>query len=161
MTGDVVELLCELIALPSVNPESDRGRTDAPYGEGRVADYVERFFEPFGLNIERQEAVAGRETDRFDLGDGRYSHPQSLNYVFQDFKALGRGIARFKVIQSKDGERVTVLVQPSDEWRAEHADAISAVLRDRLGYRGVINLEVVPEIPRDPSGKLRYFVRER
>jgi acetylornithine deacetylase len=61
MTGDVVELLCELIALPSVNPESDRGRTDAPYGEGRVADYVERFFEPFGLNIERQEAVAGRE----------------------------------------------------------------------------------------------------
>ncbi|MGD8719704.1 MAG: hypothetical protein PVH29_12895 [Candidatus Zixiibacteriota bacterium] len=115
---------------------------------------------PCGCTFPTIKAVAGRETDRFDLGEGRYSHPQSLNYVFQDFKALGRGIARFKVIQNRDGGAVTVLIQPSAEWRDEYGDEISAVLRERLGYTGVIKVEVVPEIPRDPSGKLRYFVRE-
>lgn len=115
---------------------------------------------PCGCTFPAIGGVAGRETDRFDLGEGRYSHPQSLNYVFQDFSALGTGVARFKVIQSRDGRSIRVLIEPAAAWRAEYADAIRAVIRDRLGYGGDVNVEVVSAIPRDPSGKLRYFVRE-
>ena len=57
----VVQLLCDLIALPSVNTEG-RGESTGPQsGESRVADYVQRYFEPFGLRIERQEVYPGRE----------------------------------------------------------------------------------------------------
>jgi len=59
---DVAQLLCDLIALPSVNPEENRERVEAPYGEARMSDYVERFFQPFGLRIERQQGLPGRDS---------------------------------------------------------------------------------------------------
>ena len=58
---DLIQLLCDLIALPSVNPERDAERAGAPYGEARVAEYVRDYFQPFGVRIERQQAVTGRE----------------------------------------------------------------------------------------------------
>jgi len=58
---EVIDLLCELIALPSVNPDHRRDLTETPYGEQRVANYVQRYFGPFGLTIERQRALPGRE----------------------------------------------------------------------------------------------------
>lgn len=58
--GNVVEVLCDLIALPSVNPGEMAHRIDYPFGEGRVGDYVERFFSGFDVKIERQEICAGR-----------------------------------------------------------------------------------------------------
>jgi len=115
---------------------------------------------PCGCTFPVIGGVAGRETDRLELGDGRYSHPQSLNYIFQDFAALGKGIAKFKVVQSSDGKSIVVLVEPSATWRPEYAEAIRAIISERLGYRGEVSVEAVAAIPRDPSGKLRYFVRE-
>ncbi len=63
MTRDdrLTELLCDLIALPSVNPEPDVARVRAPYGEQRVADFVQSHFESLGLAVERHEALPGRE----------------------------------------------------------------------------------------------------
>jgi len=61
MNQELRQLLCDLISLPSVNPEHQAGRTEAPYGEGRMADYVQRYFQPFGVRIERHEALPGRE----------------------------------------------------------------------------------------------------
>jgi succinyl-diaminopimelate desuccinylase len=57
----VVQLLCDLIALPSVNMEG-RGESSGPRtGESRIADYIERYFAPYGVNVERQEVYPGRE----------------------------------------------------------------------------------------------------
>jgi acetylornithine deacetylase len=57
----VVQLLCDLIALPSVNTEG-RGESSGPRtGESRIADYVERYFAPCSVRIERQEVYPGRE----------------------------------------------------------------------------------------------------
>ena len=58
---DLIELLCDLIALPSVNPEQDAERTELPHGEARVADYVQRYFQPLNVRIERQQALPGRD----------------------------------------------------------------------------------------------------
>lgn len=57
----LTQLLCDLIALPSVNPERDAAGPRAPYGEQRVADYVQRHFESLGLVVERHEVLPGRE----------------------------------------------------------------------------------------------------
>jgi len=58
---EATRLLCDLVALPSVNPEHDAGFAEVPYGEGRVVDYVQRYFRRFDLRTERQEVLPGRE----------------------------------------------------------------------------------------------------
>lgn len=60
MDTKLTQLLCDLVALPSVNPESDQQRMEPPYGESRVADYVERYFQRLGVRTERQQAQPGR-----------------------------------------------------------------------------------------------------
>ena len=56
-----IQLLSDLVALPSVNPERATTCTDAPFGEGRMADYVESYFWRLGLRVERQVVFPGRD----------------------------------------------------------------------------------------------------
>jgi acetylornithine deacetylase len=60
-THEIIQLLGDLVALPSVNPYQDTGRTTVPYGEARVADYVEHYFRSLGQRVERQPALPGRD----------------------------------------------------------------------------------------------------
>lgn len=72
----VIQLLCDLVALPSVNPERDASRTEVPFGEQRMVDYVERFFQQLGVRVERQAALPGRENVlAFVPGKDRSSPP--------------------------------------------------------------------------------------
>src|SRR5687768_2459665 len=56
----VTELLCELIAIPSVNPMG-RDLSWPIYFEGRLSDWLVKFFESFGADYERIETVPGRD----------------------------------------------------------------------------------------------------
>jgi succinyl-diaminopimelate desuccinylase len=58
---EIGELLSQLVAIPSVNPEGKDLALRPPYGEGRVADFVERYFALHNLRIERQEVYPGRD----------------------------------------------------------------------------------------------------
>jgi len=57
---DPVALLCELIAIPSVNPMGgpDKG---SPYGESRLASFLEGWFQSAGIDVERRPVVDGQE----------------------------------------------------------------------------------------------------
>ncbi len=59
-SNSVVDILAELIAIPSVNP---MGRTvDGPiYFESRVSDWLVNFFESIDVKYERIEVVPGRD----------------------------------------------------------------------------------------------------
>lgn len=107
------------------------------------------------------EHVSGREVDLIDLGDGNTAHAQALNYVFQDFNELRRAIRQFKVIQKAEDGALEVQVVPNESYNPETEQAIESVIRERLGFPGKIHIKAVADIPRDPSGKLRYFVKER
>ncbi len=56
----VAEILCELISIPSVNPMG-RDLTGPIYFEGRLSDWLVKFFESCGANYERLEVVPGRD----------------------------------------------------------------------------------------------------
>ena len=58
----LVQLLCDLIALQSVNPEADDRRSSPPYGELRVAQMVESYFLPYAVDVWRQQAIGPRES---------------------------------------------------------------------------------------------------
>lgn len=107
------------------------------------------------------EHVSGREVDLIDLGDGNTAHAQALNYVFQDFNELRRAVHQFKVVQKAEDGALEVLVVPTEYYNPETEQAIESVIRERLGFPGRIYIKAVADIPRDPSGKLRYFVKER
>jgi len=58
--SDVVSLLGDLIAIPSVNPLHLEVAT-APYGEAAIGAYVARYAESVGLAVERQAALKDRD----------------------------------------------------------------------------------------------------
>jgi acetylornithine deacetylase/succinyl-diaminopimelate desuccinylase-like protein len=57
----VVNILCDLVARPSVNPMGRSVATEAPYFEGRVSDYLEAFFRSLDVPFERRTISPGRD----------------------------------------------------------------------------------------------------
>ncbi len=55
-----VRVLCDLVALPSVNP-AGRSEKASPYGESQVTEYLAGLFQELGLPVHRQIVAPGRE----------------------------------------------------------------------------------------------------
>ncbi len=68
-SSEVVDVLCDLIALPSVNPEGDVTRSDATYGESRVAEYVSEYFRSYPVTVERLAVSHGRDNVLVHIGN--------------------------------------------------------------------------------------------
>lgn len=66
-TDSVVEILCRLIAIPSVNPMG-RDLSGPMFFESRLSDWLMSFFSELGVDCERIEVVPGRDNviARFD-----------------------------------------------------------------------------------------------
>ena len=60
MILDCVDILKQLVAIPSVNPMG-REMTDPMVGEARLTDYLEKLFTRMGLATHRQPVAPGRE----------------------------------------------------------------------------------------------------
>lgn len=60
MNLDHVEILEQLVAIPSVNPMG-RESTDPAFGEGRLTDFLEKTFAEIGLPTWRQGVSPGRD----------------------------------------------------------------------------------------------------
>ena len=60
MNIDTVELLKQLVAIPSVNP-MDGEADGAILGEARLTDFLEETFSRLGLAVFRQPVLPGRE----------------------------------------------------------------------------------------------------
>ena len=59
MPIDTIEILRELVSIPSVNP---MGRTDLfPVGEARLTEYLANRLMALGLFVQRQTIAPGRE----------------------------------------------------------------------------------------------------
>ena len=58
--ADVIQLLRDLVAIPSVNP-ADGEPDDTLQGEARIVDFLQDFFRGNGIDCVRQEAKPGRE----------------------------------------------------------------------------------------------------
>ena len=56
-----LQLLRDLVALPSVNPMGRAVAIGPPYFEGRVSDYLEAFFRGIGASFERRAIAPGRD----------------------------------------------------------------------------------------------------
>lgn len=58
--AECVQLLKDLIRIPSVNPQARETFTD-PFGEHRMNNYVQQWFEDCGFNVQRETIRPGRD----------------------------------------------------------------------------------------------------
>lgn len=110
---------------------------------------------PCGRGLPLLAEVQGRSTDFVVAADGTVMHGLALIYVVRDLP----GIERFKIVQ-ETLHRTRVLLVPGPGFAAETVERIQKGLRGRLGTGVVIDVEVVPDIPAERSGKYRYVASQ-
>lgn len=97
--------------------------------------------------------IQGRATDFVVARDGTVMHGLALIYILRDLP----GVAAFKIVQ-ESLDRTRVQVVPGDEFGLDTAARIKSGMTARLGEGVDIQVETVPEILPEKSGKYRYVV---
>ncbi|MEZ6195227.1 MAG: phenylacetate--CoA ligase family protein [Planctomycetota bacterium] len=111
---------------------------------------------PCGRSLPLLGELGGRVTDMLLTPDGNRVHGLGVIYVLRVLP----GVDRFQVVQ-RELDEVVVRVVPREGARAEDLrPPIEAGVRQVLGPRVGVVVELVPEIPPLPSGKHRPIVSE-
>ncbi|MGQ0571208.1 MAG: phenylacetate--CoA ligase family protein [Armatimonadota bacterium] len=109
---------------------------------------------PCGRGLPLLDLTAGRTGDLVVLPGGRYLDHAVLCTIFEE---IGSGrVRQYHIIQEAPEKFTVLLVAP------DHDEGVSEAIRNGfssvLGIRPSVDVRVVPEIPREASGKLRLFV---
>ena len=136
---------------------TDLAGTEMPlirYELGDVGRACDRVCE-CGLGLPLMEVVEGRLEDSLRMRDGRIVHAAGLAAVTLKDDA----VHEFRMIQ-EDLDRFRVQLVKSDAFHEGSERGLLKKLRAALGEDVAFRFEYLDRIPRERSGKLRYFVSE-
>ena len=105
-----------------------------------------------GIELPLMQMVEGRKEDFIRTTDGKLVHAAYLCYTLKD-----DAIHEFKMYQ-KDTNLLLTQIVKSPSFNEKTEKIIENKLRTALGQDVKIIFEYVHRIPREKSGKLRYFV---
>jgi phenylacetate-CoA ligase len=112
---------------------------------------------PCGRELPLIKSIEGRDNDIVVTSAGKILHSEIFAYINRNLIKEGYHIREFKIIQNaKDMLRVLV---PRDT-RDNTLLALRQQIKKHIGSDMRILVEHVDEIPRERSGKVRYFVSE-
>jgi phenylacetate-CoA ligase len=112
---------------------------------------------PCGRAAQLLQSIEGRDNDVIITSEGQVVHSEILAYINRDLLKKGFLISEYKIIQ-KAVDELRVLVPRETEERALFA--LRRQIRAHTGQEMRIGIELTDEIPRERSGKVRYFVSE-
>lgn len=129
--------------------------TDYPFIRYRTGDIGTLSADPCpcGRGLPVLRAIEGRSTDFILARDGTLMHGLSLIYIVRDIP----GVANFKIIQENIDHTRFLLVTESG-FDPACVSGIQAAARARLGEAVRVDVEQVPEIAAEASGKFRFVV---
>uniref|UniRef100_A0A486XTS6 Coenzyme F390 synthetase n=1 Tax=Rheinheimera sp. BAL341 TaxID=1708203 RepID=A0A486XTS6_9GAMM len=107
-----------------------------------------------GRGLPLLESIEGRSTDFVVASDGTMMHGLALIYILRDIN----GIAAFKIIQHSLNQATVQLVWPEGKLPEAIATQIRTGFNARLGAQVQIEIEQLPEIAPEKSGKYRYVI---
>lgn len=124
-----------------------------PFIRYRLGDIVTRGEESCGCGspFSTIRAIQGRMLDFFSLPGGRLMHPHEL--ILQIVSERERWIGQYELVQERE-DRVVMRVVPLFEAPSARA-SLRATLAGALGPAVEFEIQTIPEIPADPSGKFR------
>lgn len=107
-----------------------------------------------GLNLPLMEVIEGRKEDFIKNRDGRLVHAAYLCYTLKEDT-----VHEFKMYQ-KAIDYLHVQIVKSPQFTEKSEKVLEQKLRTALGKDYKIEFEYMERIPREKSGKLRYFVSD-
>lgn len=107
-----------------------------------------------GVTLPLMDIVEGRKEDFIRTDDGKLVHAAYLCYTLKE-----DSVHEFKMYQ-KDIDRLLVQIVKSPSFTEITENTLEENLRTALGNDMQIEFEYLEKIPREASGKLRYFVSE-
>jgi phenylacetate-CoA ligase len=122
------------------------------YRTGDVATLSEASC-PCGRGLPLLQDIQGRTTDFVVAADGTVMHGLALIYVVRDLP----GVEAFRIVQHSLQRTQVQLVAGPHFDHARLPDLIQG-FRQRLGQQVEVDVEFVPEIPPERSGKYRYVM---
>jgi phenylacetate-CoA ligase len=108
-----------------------------------------------GRGLPLLQEVQGRATDFVVAQDGTVMHGLALIYVVREIP----GVRQFKIIQ-ESLHRTRVLLVTDPDFNEASVQAIRAGIAKRIGAQARIDVERVPDIAPEASGKHRYVVSQ-
>lgn len=106
-----------------------------------------------GRGLPLLQEIQGRTTDFVIAQDGTIMHGLALVYIVRDLP----GVKAFKIVQeTRDLTRVQLATDAG--FAEENIQKIVAGFKQRLGSSVEINIERVPDVPKEASGKFRYII---
>ena len=103
--------------------------------------------------------IHGRAYDIIIGPSERHYHPEFFIYIFEAIKRDGDSIKQFQLVQ--DDRQIIINIVKSPIFRPEIEKQIEDVLRREFGDYFSYKFNYVPEIAREPSGKMRVVKRVR
>ena len=107
-----------------------------------------------GVNLPLMEIIEGRKEDFIRTKEGKLVHAAYLCYTLKDDT-----VNEFKMYQ-KDINTLLVQIVKSPSFHSGSEKLLDQKLRTALGNDVRITFEYLDRIPREVSGKLRYFVSQ-
>jgi phenylacetate-CoA ligase len=107
-----------------------------------------------GVNLPLMEIMEGRKEDFIRCPDGKVVHAAYLCYTLKDDT-----VHEFKMYQ-KGLYQLHVQIVKAPSFSANSEQVLEKKLRTALDEKVQISFEYLDRIPREQSGKLRYFVSE-
>ena len=108
---------------------------------------------PCGRGLPLMKVVEGRTDSFMQVSDGRIFSPIMWTVVMRRIP----GVGQFKAIQEKK-DLMRILVVKDDEFSQMTIDQIEHDIKEVMGDDVNVETEIVDEIPKDKSGKVRAVV---
>jgi len=107
---------------------------------------------PCGRGLPLMKILEGRKDAFFQTPDGRIFPPTVWIILLMHYN-----LEQFKVIQ-ETMEKIKIQIVPGENFSKKDIDKIKRETNNLLGDDVVIDVELVEEIPREKSGKMKTFV---
>lgn len=112
-----------------------------------------------GRTLPKLKGIHGRAYDIVQSVDGRKLHPEAVMYIFEGIQQKGQAFKHFQVIQT-ELDRFKINIVPSAGWSEAIKDDLLTQLRRHISPTLVAQFNIVDNIQRERSGKMRVVKSE-
>ncbi|MCI5120395.1 MAG: phenylacetate--CoA ligase family protein [Candidatus Electrothrix sp. AUS4] len=116
---------------------------------------------PCGKKLPILKNIQGRAYDTIQSSDGRRFHGEFFMYIFEEAEKRGYGVAKFQVVQV-DLQTILIKIVPSVRYQKKSFEhLVTEYIRGGIEKEILCQFEIVNDIPREKSGKLRLIIGMR